>query len=652
MLTCSASVNPPLPFPYLLAYLTMAGALFAAESQYISPALCTGCHRDIAESFHKTGMGRSFYRLEPGNVVEDFRHRNKFYHALSDRHYELIERDGKYYQRRYQAGPHGSQINVIEKRIDYVLGSGAHSRTYLTRTAEDRLATLPVAWYREGGGSWGMAPGYDRPDHMDFRREITAECIFCHNAYPQVAAAPRGDDSLRFLGPLPEGIDCQRCHGPGSAHLEAATRGASPAAIRTAIVNPSRLAPARQLEICLQCHLQSTSRRLPYAIRRYNREPFSYRPGEPLADFILHFDLVRPKGADFFEVNHAAYRLLESACFQKSNGALLCTTCHDPHRPSSGGDLPRNQSQACQSCHEAKLRTAIAARRHTASQSCVDCHMPKRRAEDATHIVATDHDFSRRLPRRDLLAPIEESPGSEDYSYLGQVRLIYPREGSATPETALYRAVAQVKEGADLEKGIPQLAALLQKYAPARGEFYYELANAYRNAGDIRRALAAYEEARRRDSDFGPGLRNFSDALAAAGRTPEAIALLRAALLRAPGDVRAWNMLGGFYARIQNPREAVQALRRALTQDPELPEIHVNLGVALSELGDRVGAESSQRQAILLAPDLAVAHLNLGALLASGNRTAEARAELEIAAHSRLAEARSAALRLLEALPR
>ena len=101
-----------------------------------------------------------------------------------------------------------------------------------------------------------------------------------------------------FAGDLPEGIDCQRCHGPGRAHVESARNGASPAAVRAAIVNPGRLAPERQIEVCLQCHLESTSRPLPYSLRRYGRGMFSYRPGEALENYILHFDRAPGTGHD------------------------------------------------------------------------------------------------------------------------------------------------------------------------------------------------------------------------------------------------------------------------------------------------------------------------------------------------------------------
>ena len=33
-------------------------------NQYVDPARCEACHADIADKFRKTGMGRSFYRLQ------------------------------------------------------------------------------------------------------------------------------------------------------------------------------------------------------------------------------------------------------------------------------------------------------------------------------------------------------------------------------------------------------------------------------------------------------------------------------------------------------------------------------------------------------------------------------------------------------------
>src|SRR5262249_25505457 len=158
-------------------------------------------------------------------------------HRPSGRYYTMLERDGQWYQRRHRIGYDGKEANAIEMRIDYVVGSGNHARTYLHRTADNHLIEMPVSWYSENRGYWAMSPGFAGPNQQDFRRPIAYSCMFCHNAYPNAAPTEEGV----FPSQLPEGIDCQRCHGPGRAHAEAAGRSAPPGTIRRAIVNPARL---------------------------------------------------------------------------------------------------------------------------------------------------------------------------------------------------------------------------------------------------------------------------------------------------------------------------------------------------------------------------------------------------------------------------
>src|SRR5262249_55279547 len=155
---------------------------------------------------------------------------------------------------------------------------------------------------------------------------------------------------LFLRGAVPEGIDCGRCHGPGREHIERARTGKSPGAI----LNPARLSRERQLELCFQCHLESTSRRLPYSIRRYGRSFFSYRPGEPLEDYVFHFD---GGPEDKFEIDGAGYRLMQSACFLKS-GVLTCTTCHNPHQALRGEAATQAYVRVCQSCHPTAHRAS------------------------------------------------------------------------------------------------------------------------------------------------------------------------------------------------------------------------------------------------------------------------------------------------------
>src|ERR1700722_8536724 len=283
-----AALIPVLAFLYSTA---PAQTVSQMENGYIDPAVCATCHQKQAETYRLNGMGRSFYRPNSSNQIENYSRGLPYYHAPSATYYGMTVRDGHYYQSQYQIGFDGKQTNFSEKQVDYIVGSGNHARTYLSRTPRNILTELPLAWYAEKGGYWAMNPGYDRADQEALNRHIEYNCMFCHNAYPNMPnGAKTPDGEAVFPAALPEGIDCQRCHGPGRAHVQAARNRQGAANIRASVVNPARLTPARQSEVCLQCHLETTSAPLPNSVLRYDREPFSYGAGEPLVDFRLEFD--------------------------------------------------------------------------------------------------------------------------------------------------------------------------------------------------------------------------------------------------------------------------------------------------------------------------------------------------------------------------
>lgn len=620
---------------YRLILATLAMAYFTrAEAQ----ETCAGCHRQIAETYRRTGMGRSFYPPSPANTVEDFTKKNTYYHAPSDSYFTMLRRDGKYYQRRNQINLAGKQINVMEKQIDFIMGSGNHSRAYLHRTARGTLVELPLAWYSEKGGYWAMNPGYDRPDHDGFRRPIAYDCMFCHNAYPEIPAEHNQPFAAPvYAGPLPEGIDCQRCHGPGGAHAQLAkTAGATPESIRKAIVNPSRLSAQRQMEVCLVCHLETTSFPLPNAIQRYERGPFSYKPGEPLDAFILNFDHAPGKGRDDkFEIVNAGYRLRRSACFLKSGGKLLCTTCHNPHDIPRGEEAARHYTAVCRQCHASALDRLVASGKHSRAVDCTGCHMPKRRTEDVVHVVATDHYIQRRKPAGDLLAELAE----RQETYRGPVVLYYPKELPHTPENDVYLAIAQVNQRSNLSGGVAQLTAAIERVPRKRAEYYFELAEAWRESGQITKALPLYREAVRRNPKFVVGLQKLGSAFRRSGQYEEAAEILKRATSAGPDKAVTWHELGLTYRALGKKPEAISALERAVALDPDMPEAHNNLGIILLAAGQQARAESAFREALRIQPDYADAHGNLGALLSGSGAFAEARYHFEIALRRRPGDA-------------
>src|SRR5580692_8172029 len=58
-------------------------AVVLANSDYVDPSVCATCHDDIAATYRKTGMGRSFSRPTAQNRIEDYSRRNRLDHPLS-----------------------------------------------------------------------------------------------------------------------------------------------------------------------------------------------------------------------------------------------------------------------------------------------------------------------------------------------------------------------------------------------------------------------------------------------------------------------------------------------------------------------------------------------------------------------------------------
>jgi predicted CXXCH cytochrome family protein len=626
----------PLPqtvLPARISILILAAAQ-AAWCQPVDSTVCAGCHRQIAESYARTGMGRSFYSAAASVQLPEFRAPG-FFHRGSQEQFTPVQRDGQYYIRRSQLGPDGKPANVREVRVDYVMGSGNHARSYLHKTPDNRLIEFPVSWYPEQGGVWRMSPGYDLPNHAGFSREVSLRCVFCHNAYPESDEVPAGLDGAEILpARLPEGIDCQRCHGPGGAHVRAVQSGQGAETIRAAIVNPARLSPERRIEVCLQCHLESTTMQLPATIMRPDRTVFSYRPGEPLSDYILHFDFAPGSGRQKrFDLVSAGYRLLKSACFRASSGRLTCTTCHNPHQAASSAETRQRANRECQGCHQGAIARLVVRGGHPAATACTGCHMPPRRADDAIHMTVTDHAIVRR-PAGPQSVPAIEANDAGAVPYAGEVVLNYPKELPATPDNTIALAMAQVRDLSNLPAGLERLGKAIADFRPVAAESYYRMAAALLNTGQTVKALPLFQEAARRE----PANSRYRDALAkaflAAGQTDQAVSAAQQAKAFAPADTGVLSTLGLAYAGSNRLGEASAVFRMAAAINPENAGPFNSLGSLLLRTGHFGGAEEALLEAVRLQPEDASARMNLADALLEQGKSREAKYELQQAIRS------------------
>jgi len=604
------------PVARLLLLFLLAMALPGADNDsaagYVDAVACRSCHQQVYDGYQKTTMGRAFYLPDPDKTIEDWTGNNTYYHEPSQRHYEMTQRDDKFFVRRYQLDAQDRQVHEFEKEITHVMGSGARARSYIHQTPDGRMVALPIGWYSQEK-SWGLLPGYDKPDHPGFTRIITKRCMFCHNGYPlgvMKADRPGWDHDPSFRGTIPMGIDCQRCHGPGEEHIREASAPTSLDQVRATVTNPARLSVDRQLDVCMQCHLE-TPFRTPKSIRRFGRSFYSYRPGEPLGDYAVHYDYNEGAGhEDDFLIVSAAYRLRKSECFQQS-GDMTCTTCHDPHKSLPPEERAAHYRLVCLGCHE--VESAFQ------TTDCVQCHMPERRTKDVVRVVMTDHLIQRSKLDRDLLAPLEEN-ADENMDWEAGSLVHFPDGAELSgPLKDIYWAIGHAKETADTQ-AVSKLESALIQAAVDHPEPYFELAEMQVKLGRVEDAEKSYRRVIELDPEYVQAYNNFGNMLADTGRPEEAVRFLRKAIELDEGySADSYNNLGLAYIDMQQFAEAEQSFLKAAKANIFFADAHLNLGTLYFQQAKYAEAVKAFQQTLSIDPGVLKARSNLGiALLALG----------------------------------
>ena len=370
------------------------------SANYVGMNTCKLCHQSIYNSFIKTGMGKSFDLASKSKSSADFS-KPGIYDKIADLHYKAYWNKDSLYIHEFRIQKNETLYSRKEQ-VNFIIGSGQHTNSHL-QINNGYLNQMPMTYYTQKK-KWDLPPGFENGINTRFTRKIGLECISCHNAYPNLIIG-----SENKYQSMPSGIDCERCHGPGSIHVKQRQNGSkvdTSKYIDYSIVNPAKLSIDEQFDVCQRCHLQGN------AILKENKSFFDFKPGQKLSNYISVF---LPKytnsNTEFIMASHAD-RLKQSACFIKSyekiqnknilkpyKEAMTCITCHNPHvsvRETNANVF----NDACLSCHNTKtenentklkLQNAHKLFKKNTWSNCVSCHMPVSGSSDIPHVTVHDH---------------------------------------------------------------------------------------------------------------------------------------------------------------------------------------------------------------------------------------------------------------------
>ncbi len=372
----------------------------ADSVQYVGISTCASCHPDKLETFQHTGMGLSFNHATKRKSSATFGAHVIVHDSNSGFSYHPYFLNDEFFIKEYRI-QNGDTVYQQDVRVDYIVGSGQHTNSHIVEE-EGYLYQAPITFYVQEG-KWDLAPGFELQNSR-FNRVLDAECISCHNSMPKMI----GESRFKFEQ-VGLGIDCERCHGPGSLHVKERASGGG-VDIRTetdrTIVNPAKLSLERQIDVCQRCHLQGLN------LLKKDKQFVDFKPGMKLSDV---FDIYLPDfegNQDEFDMANHAARFQKSECFIQTKGSdkdFTCITCHNPHISVEHTNT-NVYNASCGECHSKEKCSADQKERLAVGDDCVQCHMPRLRTEDIAHVSVHDH-YIRKPIQKDEVEKVKRLIG-------------------------------------------------------------------------------------------------------------------------------------------------------------------------------------------------------------------------------------------------
>ncbi len=579
--------------------------------QYVGKQQCRSCHIDIYNSFIRTGMGQSFGPASRLKSAAKFSHQPLYDADLDFYYLPFWQGDSMYISEFRLQGK-----DTIYKRIecvDYIIGSGQHTNSHLT-DINGYVYQLPLTWYAQKG-RWDLPPGFEKGRNVRFSRGIEMECMSCHNAMPKVE-----EGSVNKFVSIPDGIDCERCHGPGSLHVQEKLKGIlvdTATQIDYTIVNPKKLPWERQIDVCQRCHLQGN------AVLKEGKKFSDFRPGMVLSDYMeVYMPKYKDRGDEFIMASHAQ-RLQMSKCFLGSNQkngtsastnkafetlGLTCITCHNPHISvkETGVQIFNN---ACLKCHTDKACTEQPKQLKLAKNDCVSCHMPRSGSIDIPHVSVHDHKIAVPISKKELskikvfegLYCVNKSITDDLFKAAAYLNYFEKFDGERSALDSAKKFLGKQIGSQSIQlrihqfylqedwQGIIQLVQTEIKDPQLLSDAWtnYRVGQAFQNVGDLDNAMLFITKA----SNLAIANLEFKNKKAVLyiqkGDLTTANALLEESLKLNSKQIEPWINLGFSNLQAGSLEKAFVCYEKALALDPDHPQALLNLAALYNLRGDK-----------------------------------------------------------------
>jgi predicted CXXCH cytochrome family protein len=333
----------------------------APAATYVGSAACKKCHEEVHARWSKSRMANVVRdpREYPDAIIPDFSKPDPL-------------------------------LTFTKDDVAFVYGSRWKQR-YFTKIGDDYFSE-PAQWdvthkvwkrYFVANNTDWWATLYP-PDN--FKRPTGPLCDGCHSVDYDIATKKVSEWN----------VGCEKCHGPGSAHIERP--------VVSTVLNPARFDYVHASDTCIQCHSQGRPLKNPIEGKYYDW-PVGFHVGLNLADFWeLEEHKLGEQSFTHFPDGTAHKNRMQGNDFVSSlmyARGVTCFNCHDPHGTDNPGMVREAGNGLCLGCHGPNAQNgphAATIEQHThhaagsAGSECIACHMPKI-AETLGDVKVRSHTF-------------------------------------------------------------------------------------------------------------------------------------------------------------------------------------------------------------------------------------------------------------------